>query len=150
MKHTRAMRVRFAELMAEELSFAKISAEIGVSKPTLIKWAVEMEDEISTLKYMDRQALMEMHRLDPRSRVEESAIRLVKIREAIKGRDFGKEKLKDLAVMEERTERRLSADLEGIELHSGYTRAGIEARYGPRLINEKKLSLEMPDIDKKK
>ena len=41
----------------------------------------------------------------------------------------------------------ISADLEGIEAHSGYNAAMIETRRGPSVVKEKKLTLSIPDID---
>jgi len=40
----------FIELRAKDWSFQRISEEISVSKPTLIKWDKEFKYEIETLK----------------------------------------------------------------------------------------------------
>lgn len=76
MAYTKEEQERFVELRARGLSFEKIALEMGVSKPTLIKWAGEFHKEISTAEYMDLQALLEQHRLNRRAKIEETALQL--------------------------------------------------------------------------
>ena len=47
----------FIHLRAQGLSFEKISVEIGVSKPTLIKWNQEFSEEIANLVYFNAEKL---------------------------------------------------------------------------------------------
>ena len=49
---------KFIELRALGLSFDKISLEIGVSKPTLIKWNRECSKEVANLMYFNFEKLI--------------------------------------------------------------------------------------------
>lgn len=61
----------FIELRAKDYSFAKISEQIGVSKPTLIKWAQDDQTarEINNLNALfideiqEKQSISKQHRL---------------------------------------------------------------------------------------
>ena len=57
--HTTDTRHRFIELRAQGWSLARIAAEIGVSKPTLIQWQRQFEREIMDLKSVELEALQE-------------------------------------------------------------------------------------------
>lgn len=48
---------KFILLRAENKSFDKISAELGVSKPTLIKWSREFQHQIANLKIVQLEAI---------------------------------------------------------------------------------------------
>jgi len=130
-----------------EDSLEKISVEIGVSKPTLISWSLEMAREIANMEYFDRQALLEQHKLDQRARIEAAAKRLKKIRDAIDDRDFNKEALKDLAVMEKRCEARLSAELKSTQAYTGHSCAWSETVRTDDIEHEKTFGINMPTVE---
>jgi orotate phosphoribosyltransferase-like protein len=54
---------KFIELRSQGLSFEKISKEINVSKPTLIKWNQEYSQEISNLVFFHSEKLIEEFKL---------------------------------------------------------------------------------------
>ena len=53
---------RFVELRASGKSFAAIAEEIGVSKPTLIAWSRELDEQIKNLRAIHDEALREKYR----------------------------------------------------------------------------------------
>ncbi len=63
-------KTEFIMLRAKGLSFDKISREIGVSKPTLIKWNQEFYKEVSTLEYIEAQSLVELHQYSAKQKLE--------------------------------------------------------------------------------
>lgn len=60
----------FIELRAKNWSFQRISNEIGVSKPTLIKWDKEFRYEIETLNSIEMEGLYQEYRTTNMQRVE--------------------------------------------------------------------------------
>lgn len=52
---------KFLELRARGMSFAQISAQIGVSKTTLIKWNREMAHALARLHSLHQAALLEKY-----------------------------------------------------------------------------------------
>jgi len=50
---------RFIQLRADAWSFARISAELNVSKPTLIDWSRKFQFEIQNLRAVETEALAE-------------------------------------------------------------------------------------------
>jgi len=79
---------RFIELRAEGWSYAKISAEIGVSKKTLIDWDKKWKNEIDNLRIAHCEELLEKHKLSKEHRIEGFAKRLKSIDDEIERRDF--------------------------------------------------------------
>ncbi len=55
--HDQQTKDRFIELRALDISFDKISAEIGVTKRTLVDWGKEFASEIADLRALHREAL---------------------------------------------------------------------------------------------
>lgn len=52
-------QISFIELRASGCSLSKISNEIGVSKPTLIKWLKKFENEIENAKSIEIESIKE-------------------------------------------------------------------------------------------
>lgn len=50
---TQNEKMRFIELRTKGLSYDKTSNELGISKPTLIKWNDELKNEIANLRYFE-------------------------------------------------------------------------------------------------
>lgn len=69
MKDTDKKR-EFIELRAKNWSFQKISDEIGVSKPTLIKWEKKFSLEIDTLNSLELEGLYQEYMTTTKQRVE--------------------------------------------------------------------------------
>lgn len=61
---------RFVELRATGLSFDKIAKELNVSKKTLIEWSKHLSLEISNLKSIELEALLERYFMTKKMRIE--------------------------------------------------------------------------------
>lgn len=72
----------------EGKSFDKISEETGVSKPTLIKWSQELDNEIQLLKREAFLALVDKFRLCEQRKLEEFSKLLNKCFDELGKRDF--------------------------------------------------------------
>ncbi|MEH7115864.1 hypothetical protein V7128_00385 [Neobacillus vireti] len=90
---------QFVELRAKGVSYDDIVKEIGVSKPTLIKWGRELELEISNLKALEWEALQEKYFVSKVKRVELYGEELARLNDEIEKRDYSEiplEKILDL------------------------------------------------------
>lgn len=111
-----ATRMRFIELRGAGLSFARIAAEIGVSKPTLVEWNRRYSAEITTLQSAEMDALLERLAVTRQARIEAYAEILQAARDDIRRRleksggvfSMTDEKLADLLL-------KLGARIEGEE-----------------------------------
>ena len=63
-------QARFIELRGKGMSFQKIADEIGVSKPTLIKWNGEFMEQVKEAQYMEFEGLVEQYGLFRKERFE--------------------------------------------------------------------------------
>ena len=63
-------QARFIELRGKGMSFQKIAEEIGVSKPTLIKWNGELLEQVKEAQYMEFENLVEQYGLFRKRRFE--------------------------------------------------------------------------------
>lgn len=93
-------RHRFVSLRAKGLSYDKIAKELEVTKPTLLKWAAELSEEISGAKLLELDGLLEQFELAKVSRVKSLATLLKKVEAELDKRDFTNvktEKLFELA-----------------------------------------------------
>ena len=63
-------QARFIELRGKGMSFQKIAEEIGVSKPTLIKWNGELLEQVKEAQYMELENLVEQYGLFRKKRFE--------------------------------------------------------------------------------
>ena len=100
------VKEKFIQLRAEGLSFDRIARELDTSKPTLMKWAKEFENEISELMFIEFESLFERYKMLRVERVRRYGEQLELIREALKEKDLGDvpaTKLLDMAlVLEDR------------------------------------------------
>jgi len=92
---TQEVKEKFVELRARDWSFAKIAEELEVSKPTLIEWARELDQEISNLKAIELETLQEKYYLQKAQKIELYGEQLKKIKAALDER-IEKRDLKDL------------------------------------------------------
>ena len=63
-------QAKFIELRGKGMSFQKIADEIGVSKPTLIKWNGELLEQVKEAQYMELEGLVEQYGLFRKERFE--------------------------------------------------------------------------------
>lgn len=61
---------KFIELRARGLSFDKIAQEMGTSKPTLLKWARDYQQELEQAQYFELQGILAQYGIMRRGRVE--------------------------------------------------------------------------------
>jgi len=87
---------QFIELRAKGLSYDRISQEIGISKPTLIKWSNQFEREINNACYLELETLVSQYGLSKKKRFESMAILMEKALEELKSRSFKNLSTKDL------------------------------------------------------
>ena len=63
-------KARFIELRGKGMSFQKIAEEMGISKPTLIKWNGEFMEQVKEAQYMEFEGLVEQYGLFRKERFE--------------------------------------------------------------------------------
>ena len=63
-------QAEFIELRGKGMSFQKIAEEIGVSKPTLIKWNGELLEQVKEAQYLELENLVEQYGLFRKKRFE--------------------------------------------------------------------------------
>ena len=78
----------FIELRAKNKSLQSISNEIGVSKPTLIKWNKDFKYEVKNLNNIEREALNEEYKLSMEQRIEYLGNLQKKVLDELKSRDL--------------------------------------------------------------
>ena len=78
----------FIILRAKGMSFQKISDDIGVSKPTLIKWSKDLREEISNFKKIEWEFFLEEHQMLKKQRFEQMALKYRSILTEIEKRDY--------------------------------------------------------------
>jgi hypothetical protein len=90
---------RFIELRAKGVPYEEIVKEIGVSKPTLIKWGREMELEISNCKALELEVIQEKYYVSKVKRIELFGEELNRLNEEIAKREYSEMALKELLDM---------------------------------------------------
>lgn len=93
---TNSDKEKFIELRANGNSYDKISQELAISKPTLIKWGREYHREIANRLFLDNEALLSEYGLKKKARIESLAIVLHKALEELKSRPLEDLNTKDL------------------------------------------------------
>ena len=63
-------QARFIELRGKGMSFQKIAEEMGVSKPTLIKWNGDLLEQVKEAQYMEFENLVAKYGLFRKKRFE--------------------------------------------------------------------------------
>lgn len=87
---------KFIELRAKGLSFDKISAELNISKPTLLQWNAEFSREIANMSYLEFETLLSQYQLAKKMRLDAFAAMLEKAMNELKSRSFEGLSTKDL------------------------------------------------------
>ena len=83
-----AVKEEFIRLRAEGLSFSKIANQLGVSRPTLIKWSGELQSQISAARYAQLEALAEQYGLLKEARIKAFGQLLEKLMAELKQREL--------------------------------------------------------------
>ena len=121
-------QAKFIELRGRGMSFQKISEEMGVSKPTLIKWNGELLEQVKEAQYMEFENLVEQYGLFRKERFEvyckalNSALKEFQER-AEKGelKDIPTDKLLNLVeLLEKRVERDTSKELLSVRVKDNF------------------------------
>jgi len=93
---------QFIELRAGNISYDKLSKQIGVSKPTLMKWAKELATDIANLRTLNEEALLEKYKIGKLHKLELWAEQLQAVREELKSRGYKEVSTERLVDMLER------------------------------------------------
>ena len=109
-------QARFIELRARGMSFQKIAEEIGVSKPTLIKWNGELLEQVKEAQYLEYEKLIEQYGLFRKERFEVycKALQtaLIEFQERAEAGELKKVPTDKLFSLLEQLEKRLEKDTE--------------------------------------
>lgn len=125
---------RFIELRAHGLSFDKIALEIGVSKPTLIKWNRECSKEVANLTYFNFEKLIEQYKLLKIHKIEALANTLNRVLDELSKRNFESVSTKDLVSIAFAIEGKLKESVSDIRLYTG----AMEEKFGVEKMFEEK------------
>lgn len=110
----------FIALRAQGYSFDKIAKKIGVSKPTLLSWQAEFDEQIKEARYFEIENIINKYELMRNTRFEAHAMLLKKaIDELInRGDDTELECMPVKALLEviDTLEKRIAKDIEQINL----------------------------------
>ncbi|KLV30442.1 hypothetical protein [Priestia megaterium] len=79
---------KFIELRAKEVTYEEIANQLGVSKPTLIKWGKELEIEVSNRRALELELLQERYYVSKRKRIELYGEQLKELIGELKKRDL--------------------------------------------------------------
>ncbi len=125
MTYSADQKTAFVMLRAQGKSFEAIAQELGISKPTLLKWQGELLDQIKEQEFYEVQRLTELYQVTRRERFETIAKLLGAVKAELARRadaeqlaDLTLDKLTALALL---LEKRLSQDT-GRELVSVHVR----------------------------
>lgn len=116
---TLSEKQKFIELRAQGLSFEKISQQIRISKPTLIKWNAECHKEITNLKYFEIESLIDQYGITSKARIEGLAVLLEKALSALKNRSFDGITAKDLMSMIFQLDIKIKSELASYQYFTG-------------------------------
>jgi transcriptional regulator with XRE-family HTH domain len=83
-----ALVERFIELRAQGWSFARLAAELNVSKPTLINWSRLHQHRIRNLRLIEMEAVAEQLKVSRRHCLESLATDERRLREELANRDL--------------------------------------------------------------
>ena len=83
---TTEQKEKFVELRAKNLSFDKIAKKLNVSKPTLIEWSQELNQEIANMKAIELEAIQEKYYMQKKQKIKLYGKQLEKIKEELEAR----------------------------------------------------------------
>lgn len=131
----------FIELRAKNWSFQRISEEIGVSKPTLIKWDKDFNYEIQTLNNIELQSLYDEYETTRTQRVKYLGEMHKKLIDELKSRDLSDVKTDKLLEMVIKTSDKLK-EIKSEKMLIFRTKEDIEKQRK----QDEKLSFDLLDI----
>lgn len=79
---------QFIELRAKGMSFAKISEQLGISKPTLIKLSREFKIDIDNMRRIEQEALREKYLISKEKQLEQLVNHFEKVQQELAKRDL--------------------------------------------------------------
>ena len=79
---------KFIELRASGMSFEKISKQLDISKPTLLKFAKEFRSEVERLHFIHLEAMAEKYKMLKIARIEAFGKLLEQVEVALDSADF--------------------------------------------------------------
>jgi len=103
---------QFIKLRASGLSYDKIIKEMGKAKSTLLKWGRELQEEISTARSIELEAMYEEYGLLREQRIRSHGQILKRVREEIEGRELSEVPTPRLMELYLKQESQVSLDLE--------------------------------------
>ena len=109
------LKEEFIRLRALGVSYDKIAKTISISKPTLLKWAQECDDQIVNQLYFNVDSLLDQYRVIKTSRIEAFAGCLKKALEELSSRDFSSLPTKELFSIAMLLESKLKAEVDSIK-----------------------------------
>lgn len=115
MKDTKAME-RFIVLRGKNWSLDRIGKEIKVSKPILIKWEKDFEEEVSNVRAFEFEALQEKYNMNKTHKIQSYGEFLKKIDAELDSRDLAEVRTDKLLDM--RLKVSLELDKERINISS--------------------------------
>ena len=83
---TTEQKEKFVELRAKNWSFKKIAKQLGISKPTLIKWSKELNQKIANMKAIELEAIQEKYYMQKKQKIKLYGKQLEKIKEELEAR----------------------------------------------------------------
>jgi DNA invertase Pin-like site-specific DNA recombinase len=134
---TQNEKKRFIELRAKGLSYDKISKELEISKPTLIKWNDELKNEIANLRYFEFESIIAEYSLSKRNRLESFSIILSKALEELKERPFDEISVKDLVNIVFQMNQKIQTEVGNLKFHT--KEYGIDESLKMDVLKEKTL-----------
>lgn len=123
---------KFIELRAKGYSFDKISKELDISKPTLIKWNQEYSQEISNLIFFHSESLIEEFKLLRIHKIESLSRTLSHVLEELSKRNFENVSTKDLISIAFSLENKLKEKVSGIECYTGVSESFFDDETLPK------------------
>jgi hypothetical protein len=110
---------KFIELRAKGLSYDKISKQMKVSKPTLIKWNTEFQKEISNVQFLEIQSVLELYKVNSKEKIEILTLKLQEVYKRLKKYEVVHLSLKDLLQLKDYLEKQLESENDKIRYYTG-------------------------------
>lgn len=116
---TNSDKEKFIELRANGNSYDKISQELTISKPTLIKWGREYHKEIANRLFLDNEALLSDYGLRKKARIESLAVVLHNAIEELKSRPLEDLSTKDLLSVIQQLDAKIRQEVAPLQYYTG-------------------------------
>jgi len=119
MAATKAQKQKFISLRAEGISFDEISDRINISKPTLIKWSKEFEDEIREIQKIADERFIFEEKIKRKNRAKRIRNELEKAYKALEKTNYDKLSKKEIIQIVDKLESKF-AELSKIDESEGF------------------------------